>query len=121
MAEAPIRETAWRFLSIGGEEVALSEERREPVLRLRGGADPRFTATVGCNTVTGGFDLGEGTLAFRPGPTTLMACTPELDALERRMISALEATQGYATDAGVLDLLDSGGRVLARLQAVYVP
>jgi hypothetical protein len=56
LGEATLTNTYWKILRLGDTEVAAGEGRREPNLILREG-EPRFTATVGCNQVSGGYTL----------------------------------------------------------------
>ena len=68
MGEASLTNTYWKILRLGQTEVAAGEGQREPNLILREG-DPRFTATVGCNQILGGYALDGDRLGFAPGPT----------------------------------------------------
>lgn len=119
MGEASLTNTYWKVVSIGGEDLSPVEGRREPNLILREG-DPRFTATVGCNQVTGSYTLDGDKLTFGLGATTLMACPPPLDVREGRLSHALAQTAAWRIDGQTLELLDAGGAPLALLQAVYL-
>lgn len=116
---ATLRNTYWRIVTLAGESIGLEEGRREPYLLLRLD-EPRFAATVGCNQMLGGFETTGTTLRFQPGPTTMMACPPPLDARERTLVEALAATSSYRLDGTALALLASDGRTLATLEAVYL-
>ena len=117
--EASLTNTYWKILRLGQTEVAAGEGRREPNLILREG-DPRFTATVGCNAIAGGYTLEGESLTFEKGPATLMACPEPLDAWEQQLAQVLGKVASWRVDGQTLELLDSGGNPLALLQAVYL-
>lgn len=115
---APLVDTFWRILDLGGDPVAVDEGRREPFVVLREGG---FNATVGCNMMRGGYETGAETLTFGPAASTMMACPDPLDRWERALGQTLAATAGHRIAGDTLVLLDAGGARLARLQAVYRP
>ncbi|WP_158639110.1 META domain-containing protein [Elioraea rosea] len=119
-ARPGLRNTAWRIASLGGAAIGADQGRREPYLLLSGAA-PRFSATVGCNQMIGGFETSGDTLRFRPGPSTMMACPPPLDAQERTLAATLTDTASYRIDGTRLTLLDADGRALSTLEAAYLP
>ena len=117
--EASLTNTYWKILRLGQSELHTGEGLREPNLILREGT-PRFTATVGCNQLLGGYTLEDDRLAFHSGPQTQMACPEPLDAWERQLEDVLSASAGWRIDGQTLELLDAGGNPLALLQAVYL-
>jgi uncharacterized lipoprotein YbaY/heat shock protein HslJ/uncharacterized lipoprotein NlpE involved in copper resistance len=116
---ASLTNTYWKVLRLGSTELAVVEDRREPNLILREG-DPAFTATVGCNQFVGSYTLDGDRLGFGPAGTTRMACPAPLDAWERQLTEALDATAGWRIDGQTLELLDAAGKVVALFQAVYL-
>ena len=116
---AQLTNTYWKILRLGDTEVAAGEGLREPNLILRAG-DPRFTATIGCNQMTGSYQLDAGHLAFGTAAATRMACPPPLDAWEKQLAQVLADTAGWRIDGQTLELHDSAGKTLALLQAVYL-
>jgi uncharacterized lipoprotein YbaY/heat shock protein HslJ/uncharacterized lipoprotein NlpE involved in copper resistance len=119
MDKASLTNTYWKILRLGETEVAAGQGRREPNLILRAGA-PQFTATVGCNQFTGGFELQSDRLVFESPATTRMACPAPLDTWERQLGSVIERTASWRIDGQTLELLDAGGSPLALFQAVYL-
>jgi len=117
--QASLRNTYWRIVTLAGETIGPEDGRREPYLLLRLD-EPRFTATVGCNRMLGGFETTGTTLRFRPGPTTMMACPPPLDARERTLVETLAATASCRIDGTALALLAVDGSTLATFEAVYL-
>lgn len=103
----------WRPIWVGGRSVTISGQQKEPWIQL----EPRskhVTGSGGCNRISGSFQSGEGALRFGPLITTKMAC---LDMwVEDAFLRALDETRRYRIRGRVLELLDGGGRVLARLE-----
>ena len=118
-ADATLLNTYWRIVRLDDQEVSAAGDRREPHVILRG-PENRYSATVGCNSITGGYELDGQSLRLSPGPTTLMACPPPLDGLERLLVSALDRTRSYRITAQTLELFDAEGHSLALLEAVYL-
>ena len=116
---AQLTNTYWKILRLGDTEVAAGEGQREPNLILRAG-DPRFTATIGCDQMTGNYQLNADHLSFGSGVATLMACPPPLDAWEKQLARVLADTARWRIDGQTLELLNSAGTALALLQAVYL-
>ena len=116
---ATLTNTYWKILRLRDAELAVGKGRREPNLILRQG-ERGFTATVGCNQLTGAYTLAGDALSFSAGATTLMACEPPLDAWEADLGDLLAMTAGYRIDGQTLELLDAGGASLGLLQAVYL-
>ena len=65
-ATASLTNTYWKILRLGETELSAGEGRREPNLILRQD-EPRFTATVGCNQLTGGYTPRRRRAGLRPG------------------------------------------------------
>lgn len=117
---AALTDTYWRIDSLRGQDVAASANRREPHLILRGDAEQRFAATVGCNQMIGSYAREEDRLTFGRVASTMMACPPPLDALERALSETLSDARGYRISGETLALHDTKGEVIAQLTAVYL-
>lgn len=118
-ADASLTGTYWRIDSLRGEPVAPAEGAREPHLLLAGGPDARYAATVGCNQMVGGYEVTGDALTLAPGTTTLMACPPPLDEMERKLAEVLSVTKSHAISGETLALKDAAGEVIALMTAVY--
>lgn len=112
--------TVWRIRSLDGEDLAWAPPAREPFLTLRDGAG-RFNASVGCNTMMGGFSADRGSLNFTLPASTMMSCPDDLAAWEVRLADVLGVTAGQVIAGRTLRLLSSDGTVRAELEAVYLP
>jgi putative lipoprotein len=105
--------TRWRPVRIGDREVVLVGRQPEPWIEL----DPkalRVTGSAGCNRITGGFESTGDHLRFGALVTTRMACFSM--ETETRFLRALGQTRRYRVSGRTLELLDDGGRTLARLE-----
>lgn len=120
-ADASLTNTYWRIDSLAGENVAgLPSGRLEPHMVLRTGDEERFSATVGCNRMAGGYRQKNDMLSFSSGATTMMMCPPPLDALERTLTQTLAAVQSYRINGETLALFNEDKEVIALMTAVYL-
>lgn len=118
-ADAPLTNTYWRIVKLCDEEVRGKEGHREPHILLRADS-PRFSATAGCNQIVGGYETTGETLRFQQPASTMMACPPPVDQLERRLADALAKTATWRINGQVLELRDNDGRSIALLRALYL-
>ena len=119
-ADANLRNTYWRIAQLDDLQIVATAGAREPHIILRAGEDA-FAATVGCNQVLGGVAQVGQSLTLSPGPMTMMACPPPLDAYEKRLVHVLQRVAGYAITGPTMELRDAEGAVIAQLEAVYLP
>ena len=112
---AALRGTEWRLLEIDGERPLFDDWRQRPTLRLED--QGKYTASTGCNTLTGTYQLDPEGLRFLASATTLIGCAPSVGALERRFIDALGAVRQAQLAGLTLDLLDAAGKRRLRLEA----
>jgi len=120
-ADAELTNTYWRIDSLAGQELsALPTGRREPHVVLRSGDEPRYSATVGCNGMMGGYSQNGENLNFGSGASTMMACPPPLDVLERNLGQALAATQKYRINGETMALYNEANDIIAVMTAVYL-
>jgi heat shock protein HslJ len=120
MADSELENMYWRILSMEGAPIEAPGMRREASIRFLG-QDRRFSATVGCNTINGAYDLDGSKLSLAPGPMTMMACPPPLDAIERRFTELLGTVAELRVTGPTAELLDSKGEALLFMEAVALP
>lgn len=120
-ADAALLNTYWRILSLAGDPVTVAEGRREPHVILRS-ADGQhgWSATAGCNKLSGGLTVTGERIAFGAGASTRMACPPPLDALEQSLGQALVASSQWRIEGDRLELLDEAGTQTLLCEAVYL-
>lgn len=121
MADSSLTNTYWRIVRLLENEVVVEDGQREPhmVLRIED-AHPSCSATVGCNQIFGGYETKGDLIKFGPMMTTLMACPPPLDVLERDLIAALDRSARYHILAQTMELYDENGSPVALFEAVYL-
>jgi heat shock protein HslJ len=116
---AELVNTYWRLDSLAGAGVEREPGAQEPHLVLFDGDAPRYAATVGCNRLGGSFARDGGTLSFGAGLSTMMACPPPLDTLERGLSAALDQVRAFSISGETMSLTDGDGDVVALFTAVY--
>jgi heat shock protein HslJ len=109
-ANATLLDTTWKILSMAGEPVKTVEGRRMPQIVLKS-ADGRdsWSATVGCNQMSGGLAVDGERVDFKSGMSTLMACPPPLDVLEKQLGKSLLASTRWRIQGNRLELRDDAG------------
>ncbi len=117
---ASLTNTYWRIDSLRGETIGPVDGSREPHLVLLGAPETRFRATVGCNQIIGGYESDGDELTFGTGASTMMACPPPLDRMERQLRDALAVTRSFRLVGQTLQLQDADGNAIAELAAVYL-
>jgi uncharacterized lipoprotein YbaY/heat shock protein HslJ len=120
-ADSSLTNTYWRIARIRGEKVEVMNAKREPhiILKCVDGQN-QYSATVGCNQLAGDYLLEGDRLTFTMGATTLMACIPPLEALERALCKMIAETRWYQVKGQTLELYDQEGNGIALLEAVYL-
>ncbi len=118
-SEPTLTNTYWRIVRLGDEAVKATPNRREPHLVLLGN-EPRFSATVGCNQMIGGYETAdEIELRFSAVASTMMACPPPIDETERQLGKILAAVRSYQMSGQSMELFDHNGEPVALLRAMY--
>jgi copper homeostasis protein (lipoprotein) len=108
-----IENNRWRPVRIGERPVNVAEGEREPWIVL----DPRskrVTGSGGCNRIHGTYEAGADSLRFGPLAATMMAC-PSSET-ETAFLRALQETRRYRLSGRILELMDTRGRRLVRLE-----
>jgi uncharacterized lipoprotein YbaY/heat shock protein HslJ/uncharacterized lipoprotein NlpE involved in copper resistance len=118
--QASLTDTYWRIDTLMGEAVEVQPNRREPHLVVQGGEERRFRATVGCNQMLGSYETDGERLRFGAAASTMMACPPPLDSMERSLSEVLSQTRAIRLAGQGLELLAEDGTTLAQLEAVYL-
>ena len=111
---APLENTYWKVMSIGDDTVTVAEGRREPHFVLRPSSQ-QVGGYAGCNTLLGKYELKGDELSFPGVASTMMACPEGMDT-EKKFLDTLRAASRWRIAGERLELLDSGGRVLARFE-----
>lgn len=102
----------WDLVELRGKQVSISEQT-QPHLLFFEEDPPRVGGSVGCNHLSGTFQLtGESGLKFDPLITTKMAC-PDLE-MESRFVNTLGEVDGWKVEEDKLSLMmgDKTGALL---------
>jgi uncharacterized lipoprotein YbaY/heat shock protein HslJ len=113
----PLVETHWGIVRLRDSALDPEAGQAPPRLRLQVVEGPRFSASVGCNSFEGGFDMEGDRLTFGRAAATLVACPPPLDTLERQLADVLGATRGWRIAGDRLEVLDADGAVIGEMEA----
>lgn len=121
VADAELLNTYWKILALAGEPVTVEPGKREPHVILRS-ADGRdgWSATVGCNSMSGALEVTGDRISFESGISTLMACPSPLDELERSLSRSLTASTQWRIEGDRLWLRDDAGAQTLLGTAVYL-
>lgn len=99
----------------------ITEVARRPVTAAEAylkfnGAEHRFSAGAGCNTLTGSFHAAKGRLKIDDAASTLMACDEEIMKQEETVSRAFSNSKSYRIKGDTLLLTDRRGRVLLKAE-----
>ena len=99
----------------------ITEVARRPVTAAEAylkfnGAENRFSAGAGCNTLTGSFHAAKGRLKIDDAASTLMACDEEIMKQEETVSRAFSNSKSYRIKGDTLLLTDRRGRVLLKAE-----
>lgn len=112
---APLENTYWKLISLGGTPVMAPSQQREPHLTLNS-ESRRVGGSGGCNALMGSYKLRGDHLIFRQMATTMMACLQGMDT-EKAFLKALTQARTWKISGEQLDLFDGSGHSVARLEA----
>jgi len=114
--DASLTNTYWKLVTLQGEPVVTFA--REPHLVLQD--DGIVRGNLGCNTFSGGYEIGDGMLSFQGLRTTLMACPDGMEQ-ETAISQALRKVVRMKITGDTLWLTDGEHNALITCEAVYLP
>ena len=92
------------------------------VLATANFADARVSGSTGCNRYSGSYTItADGALSISEVVSTMMACLPEADAVERAVLNGLDRTVRAQLGVDRLSLIDADGRELLRFRPAIAP
>lgn len=110
-----LRDTEWRVVEIDGDRPTYASRRQQPSLRLD--SQGKYTASTGCSTVGGTYQLDPEGLRFVADATPLEQCPVAVSAIERRFLDALATVRQAQLSGTVLDLMDQTNKRRLRFEA----
>lgn len=114
--ENGITERYWKLVELMGKPVG--DISREPHIILKDG-DNRVIGAGGCNSLSGSYELGAGTIRFSRMMSTRTACDVGMD-VDQRFREVLEKVDTYMVNGDKLALHQGRGVPLAWFEAVYL-
>ena len=118
-ANASLNNMYWRITQLAGNPVPAPQygQREAQVVLREADGKMTYSATVGCNSMSGNYSVSGETITFESGPSTLMACAPPLDRMERELRTAIGGTKRWRIIGNTLELRDESGIRLALFEA----
>jgi len=114
---AALTGTVWNVKEAGGLVFKPLKGGRDAHLRLDA-QKKRATGYSGVNSFAGAYESAGAALKFGPIASTRRAGPPAAMAFESAYFKALGATRSYRIAGDQLELLDAGGEVRAKLEAL---
>lgn len=105
----------WQLIELGGEPVTLAEGQRQPFFILESDGN-RVRGFSGCNRFFGTYLARGEVFVFNKIAGTRMVCVKG-SSLERAFLKAIEITEAYRIQDGLLELRNRNGQVLALLKS----
>jgi putative lipoprotein len=115
--DEPLENTYWKLTHLGDKAVVTPERQREAHFLLHP-ADRRVSGSGGCNGIAGSYTLDGERLVFGQMQRTMMACPTGMDT-ENEFLAALGRTRTARVGGRTLELLDAGGKILVRFEALH--
>ena len=101
---------SWTVTSYNTDRNDMAPPLTGSILTAVFGADGTIEGGAGCNHFSGPYTIDGDGIAIGPLAATLVACAPsELQDQETRYLDALLASDRWSQEAGVLELVDTGG------------
>lgn len=106
--------TFWYLQDVSGLSAIKPAEEKQPYLLLN--SDRSFQANGSCNEMKGSYLVKGDLFLINRKPEIRMAC-PSGIGVENKLVKAFKKTKSFKIDAGMLELLDQEGQVIARFKA----
>jgi heat shock protein HslJ len=103
---APLVGTTWEVTGTVAAQ-GVSSVPAEPTASLVF-TDDEVSVDTGCNTGSGGVEIGDDTITFAPIATTLRACVDDVAELEAAVLAVLQGEVAYEIDGDRLSLRTDG-------------
>jgi heat shock protein HslJ len=112
--DAQLHDRDWTLVSVDGF-ASLPSGVATPTIRF--GSDGQLSGNTGCNLASGSYTTSGDSLTVGPLISTRRACADERgNELERAYVRAAEATRRFRVANGELELVDEGGRTVAKFR-----
>jgi heat shock protein HslJ len=113
-SSVPLEKTYWKLTRLGGKPVSVAAKQREPHFVLDN--KTKRIAASGLQPVHRYLSTERRPAYIRENGPDVMACPEEMET-ERDFVGALEQVRSWKILGDHFELFDSGGNLLARLEA----
>ncbi|NMM84341.1 META domain-containing protein [Rhodococcus sp. SRB_17] len=111
--DRPVQGTTWTVTSlITPNAISTSTALEASAPNFTIAADGTVSGSSGCNRMTGSATVTDTTITFTPMGATMMACTEDVAAIERQVLTVLDGEVAYTLDADTLTLRKPDGNGL---------
>jgi heat shock protein HslJ len=114
-SDATLENTHWNLTALGEAPISTDSPQTEAFLVLDPGQH-RVSGSGGCNRLMGSYELNGDKLTFGQMAGTMMMCPQGMDT-EQAFLKSLGQVSKWKITGQSLQLLDSGGKVLAQFKA----
>lgn len=114
---APLANTRWALVELGGHAVSMPPERSEPYVQFDL-EEGKVEGLGWCNRLQGGFEVEGDALRIGPLAATRMACPQGMED-ETSFLEALDSATRFRIDGETLELYDDTG-LLARFESRFI-
>lgn len=103
----------WKVVAIGGDSLPFTEGE---VMLILDAKNSLFGGNVGCNSVSGNMAYTDYGVEFSSVSVTQMMCDEQSNAVERKMLDAINAVSTWSVANGALLLSDGEGNNFLTLE-----
>jgi heat shock protein HslJ len=114
-----ITEKYWKLITLEGQEVIMEENQEREIFFVLKAEENTVAGFAGCNSITGEFDLEEGSrIRFKNMGITMMLC-PDLEVNETGLMEVFDLADNFRIHNDTLQLNVGRRAPLAVFAAVY--
>lgn len=113
---APLEGTYWKLVEAGGKAPKSAADRFDAHIRFEA-ETKRVSGYSAVNNFSGTYEASGSKLRFGPVAATRRAGPPDAMEVESKLFIAFDATRSYRISGQSLELLDAGGKPLARFES----
>jgi heat shock protein HslJ len=115
---APLENTYWKLMTLGGDDVKTPEGAREIQFVLTAETH-RVAGFSGCNNMMGTYTVEQNMIVFSNLGGTRMFCENTMD-IEKRVHEMFANATAWKISGESLELIDSYGRPIATFESRYM-
>ena len=112
---APLENTYWKLMTMGGDDVKSPEGAREIQFTLNADTH-RVAGFSGCNNMMGAYTVEQNKIVFSNMGGTRMFCENTMD-IEKRVHEMFSNATAWKISGKSLELIDSYGRPIATFES----